>query len=196
MTNLEPHRERSSFSSEELQIKTIQAYHSLPEGVDEILPSVMTAYDKQFLSEPIPVLIEFKRLVGQSPGTDSFKKALLVLVHDVYSSGKKPDSSSRRYSFSDDALLVEVLQLKNGSSVGIYTPEGAKKGEDTLYPVVKHELVVSVTSSLDLGASDENLGDYQIFSGWGKPNEIKALLQQWREEYINLYNKQPPGEEE
>lgn len=148
----------------------------------------------QHQKEPILILTEFDGLVSQSPTTGSFKKVVRTLTLSVYAGGRKPANLARHSILDEeDDLLREVLQLENGSKTGIYTPDGAQKGEDILYQAVQHQLVVSVTSALDLGATDENIGDYQVFSRWGTPGEIKALIQQWNKEYFALYGKQPPG---
>lgn len=73
-----------------------------------------------------------------------------TLVQSVYIVGRIPNSHRQT---AEDSPLEDVLQLE--SNTGIYTSDGAKKGEDVLYQAVQHELVVSTISAVNLGVTSD-----------------------------------------
>lgn len=182
---------------EKLQSLTTEAYNYIPRyfphpvGMPpEEAPARVEGIFHRIHSEAKPLIIKrFDELLAQYPTTASYKEAMHELIDHIYVAGRKPDDPKRRHA--DDIVLVESLQLENGSTTGIYTSKGARKGEDILYENIQDIFRLTVQFALEQG---ENLEDPKATAnlGFGNPVKLKAFLDKWKHEYTDSYGEPPP----
>src|SRR5258708_31093028 len=97
------------------------------------LPFLKRSSDEmQWLLEEFPkldpkVFDEFKELLAQSSTTDSYKERMYILATYILRSGRTVTNPS-----SQEAMIIESFGFQ-GSDAGIFSPDGAYKGELILY---------------------------------------------------------------
>lgn len=180
-------------SPEELQAATQEAYYSIPEylpvkkdlPIEEIIMKTLQHASHRLGSEMRPILVgKLDKLISKSPTTSHYKELMHLLVDLVCVVGRESNA---------DYTLAETLQIKD-SRTGIYTLEGASKGEKVLFDYAIDQFTHSVRTALEMGHDPIDpdcevnvFRDYSIV-------EFKDFLLEWYKEHERLYGKSPGGD--
>lgn len=195
--------EQRSLSPEELQATTRETYSLIPEfyslvefvndtkgySTDEIIEAMNRYGFSHGQGELRPMLVKkFDDLIVLSATTPSFRKAIHSLIESVCFNGR----TTKKYQYDQGATnaLVKALQLDNDE--GVYTPEGAEKGELVLYGHVLNNFALGIKNALWTGNDPMSPETHE--QGLLFPvtlAQYKDFILDWFKQFTERYGKSP-----
>ena len=188
MTGSEPGEGKLPTSPEELQGETRRVYLSLPTYVRprerrKLYPDETTMVkadsveiQHRLVSETLPIFVrKFQELISQADVTPKYRQTIIPLIELVHLRGRKYQVEG----LSGDELS-RALQID--SDTGIYTKDGAAKGEAFLFEEVLDDY-------LETAEYISSSGPFSRFLPKSSPGEIIEFLLRWKKEYEDHYGK-------
>ncbi len=127
-----------------------------------------------------------KEIVGSSPTTPSFKVMVQEIIEEVCIEGR----DSEPVETNLDAKFREVVQME--SPTGIFSREGAIKGEIALYEFMSNEFLEFFKLALEEGLDPFDITKVSppgFFSG--DTEEFRNLMLNWHKEFKDRYGTNP-----